>query len=165
MSLTKLAAPRLRTALAAGLMALAALPAAAETVGKVGVDWIGNDIYIDAVTDPEVSGVTCHVTYFDRSVIDRLKKGNWFEDRPDHHRRHRARPRGRRGLQVRPVADLEVADRHAHLRQEERHADLSRPFARTDGRIGEDVDLHRAALWRDSHLDERQALKTQDTRP
>ncbi|MCO5149453.1 MULTISPECIES: CreA family protein [unclassified Shinella] len=61
-------------------MALAALPAAAETVGKVGVDWIGNDIYIDAVTDPEVSGVTCHVTYFDRSVIDRLKKGNWFED-------------------------------------------------------------------------------------
>nr|WP_245337407.1 MULTISPECIES: CreA family protein [Shinella] len=61
-------------------MALAALPAAAETVGKVGVDWIGNDIYIDAVTDPKVSGVTCHVTYFDRSVIDRLKKGNWFED-------------------------------------------------------------------------------------
>ena len=80
MSLTKFAAPRLRTALAAGLMALAALPAAAETVGKVGVDWIGNDIYIDAVTDPKVEGVTCHVTYFDRSVIDRLKKGNWFED-------------------------------------------------------------------------------------
>ncbi|AOF90050.1 CreA family protein [Sinorhizobium sp. RAC02] len=71
---------RLRTLVAAGLLALAALPAAAETVGKVGVDWIGNDIYIDAVTDPEVSGVTCHVTYFDRSVIDRLKKGNWFED-------------------------------------------------------------------------------------
>ncbi len=72
--------PRPRTAIAAGLMALAALPAAAETVGKVGVDWIGNDIYIDAVTDPKVEGVTCHVTYFDRSVIDRLKKGNWFED-------------------------------------------------------------------------------------
>ncbi|MEW9614820.1 CreA family protein [Shinella sp. S4-D37] len=65
---------------AAGLMALVALPAAAETVGKVGVDWIGNDIYVDAVTDPEVSGITCHVTYFNRSVIDRLKKGNWFED-------------------------------------------------------------------------------------
>jgi CreA protein len=79
MSLT-LSIPRLRTTLTAGLLALAALPAAAETVGKVGVDWIGNDIYIDAVTDPEVSGVTCHVTYFDRSVIDRLKKGNWFED-------------------------------------------------------------------------------------
>lgn len=70
----------LKTFAAAGLMALTALPAAAETVGKVGVDWIGNDIYIDAVSDPEVTGVTCHVTYFDRSVIDRLKKGNWFED-------------------------------------------------------------------------------------
>lgn len=80
MPLTISATARLRTAIAAGLMALAALPAAAETVGKVGVDWIGNDIYVDAVTDPEVSGVTCHVTYFDRSVIDRLKKGNWFED-------------------------------------------------------------------------------------
>lgn len=71
---------RLRIALAAGLVTLAAAPALAETVGKVGVDWVGNDIYIDAVTDPEVSGVTCHVTYFDRSVIDRLRKGNWFED-------------------------------------------------------------------------------------
>ncbi|WP_411032607.1 CreA family protein [Shinella sp. BYT-45] len=70
----------LRPAVAAGLIALATLPAAADTVGKVGVDWIGNDIYIDALTDPEVTGITCHVTYFDRSVIDRLKKGNWFED-------------------------------------------------------------------------------------
>ncbi|WP_424551435.1 CreA family protein [Shinella sp.] len=75
-----LSTPRLRIAIAAGLMAVATLSAAAETVGKVGVDWIGNDIYIDAVTDPEVAGVTCHVTYFDRSVIDRLKKGKWFED-------------------------------------------------------------------------------------
>ena len=73
-------APRLRTLAIAGIMTCAALPAAAETVGKVGVDWIGNDIYIDAVTDPKVSGVTCHVTYFDRSVIARLKKGNWCED-------------------------------------------------------------------------------------
>ncbi len=80
MSLTTFVPSPLRTAVAAGMLALAALPAAAETVGKVGVDWIGNDIYIDAVTDPEVTGVTCHVTYFDRSVIDRLKKGNWFED-------------------------------------------------------------------------------------
>lgn len=80
MPLKTLVSSSLRPAIAAGLMALSALPAAAETVGKVGVDWIGNDIYIDAVSDPEVTGVTCHVTYFDRSVIDRLKKGNWFED-------------------------------------------------------------------------------------
>ncbi|WDZ75245.1 CreA family protein [Ensifer adhaerens] len=60
--------------------AATALPARAETVGEVGVDWLGNDIMIDAVTDPKIKGVTCHVTYFDRSVIDRLKNGNWFED-------------------------------------------------------------------------------------
>ena len=53
---------------------------AADRVGEVGVDWTGNDIVIDAVPDPKVQGVTCHVTYFDRGVIDRLRKGNWFED-------------------------------------------------------------------------------------
>ncbi|MCO5730283.1 CreA family protein [Rhizobium sp. SSA_523] len=57
------------------------LPAAhAEEVGKVGVDWMGNDIVVDALTDPKVKGVTCHVTYFDRGMLDRLKNGNWFED-------------------------------------------------------------------------------------
>lgn len=56
------------------------VPAVAEVVGKVGVDWIGNDIIVEAVADPAVKGVTCHVTYFDRSMIDRLKNGNWFED-------------------------------------------------------------------------------------
>lgn len=56
------------------------IPASAEVVGKVGVDWIGNDIIVEAIADPEIKGVTCHVTYFDRSIIDRLKQGNWFED-------------------------------------------------------------------------------------
>ncbi|WP_425513735.1 CreA family protein [Ensifer oleiphilus] len=66
----------------AGLAALVTslAPAHAETVGEVGVDWLGNDIIVDAVSDPKVKGVTCHVTYFDRGVIDRLKNGNWFED-------------------------------------------------------------------------------------
>ncbi len=61
---------------------LAATPfaASAEVVGKVGVDWVGNDILIDAFPDPNVEGVTCHVAYFDRSIIDRLSNGNWFED-------------------------------------------------------------------------------------
>ncbi|MCO6185665.1 CreA family protein [Rhizobium sp. L1K21] len=66
--------------LAALTLSLSAGVAGAETVGKIGVDWIGNDIMVDAVADPEVDGVTCHITYFDRSVIDRLKNGNWFED-------------------------------------------------------------------------------------
>jgi len=65
---------------AASLIGLCAGTASADQVGKVGVDWIGNDIIIDAVADPQVKGVTCHVTYFDRSVIDRVKNGNWFED-------------------------------------------------------------------------------------
>jgi CreA protein len=55
-------------------------PAYAEEVGRVGVDWIGNDIVIDAVEDPKVSGVSCHIAFFDRSIIDRLQQGNWFED-------------------------------------------------------------------------------------
>lgn len=72
-------ASRLRIVLAAGL-ALLATSAAADTVGEVGVDWMGNDIMVDAVSDPKVTGVTCHITYFDRGVLDRLKNGNWFED-------------------------------------------------------------------------------------
>lgn len=62
------------------LMALLAAPAQAEVVGKVGVDWVGNDIVVEAFPDPKVQGVTCHLAYFERSVIDRLQQGNWFED-------------------------------------------------------------------------------------
>lgn len=49
-------------------------------VGSVGVDWTGNDISVEAVADPEVQGVVCHVAYFNRSLLDRLQQGNWFED-------------------------------------------------------------------------------------
>lgn len=56
------------------------LPAQAEEVGEVGVDWMGNDIVIEAFHDPKIEGVTCHVSYFDRGMLDRLKNGNWFED-------------------------------------------------------------------------------------
>ncbi|NEY90994.1 CreA family protein [Tabrizicola oligotrophica] len=59
---------------------LFALPAQAEEIGRVGVDWVGNDIIIEAIADPKVQGVTCHVAYFDRSIYDRLTQGNWFED-------------------------------------------------------------------------------------
>lgn len=57
-----------------------AAPLAAEEVGRVGVDWVGNDIIIESVPDPKVQGVTCHLAYFERSLIDRLANGNWFED-------------------------------------------------------------------------------------
>ena len=52
----------------------------AKSVGSVGVDWTGNDISVEAVPDPKVAGVVCHVAYFNRSLIDRLQQGNWFED-------------------------------------------------------------------------------------
>lgn len=67
----------------AALFTLGATAATAEEVGRVGVDWIGNDIIVEAIKDPKVEGVTCHVSYFDRSVVDRLKKGNWFEEPSD----------------------------------------------------------------------------------
>mgnify|MGYP000897065815 FL=1 len=56
------------------------LAAPAEEVGKVGVDWVGNDIIVEAIADPKVGGVTCHLAYFERSTFDRLRQGNWFED-------------------------------------------------------------------------------------
>ena len=58
-------------------------PGAAQEVGEVGVDWLGNDIIVEAIQDPEVKGVTCHVSYFERGIVDRLQKGNWFEDPSD----------------------------------------------------------------------------------
>jgi CreA protein len=70
-----------RAAFGALMAAAGASPVlAADRVGEVGVDWTGNDIVVDAVQDPKVQGITCHVAYFDRGVIDRLRKGNWFED-------------------------------------------------------------------------------------
>ncbi len=62
------------------LLSLIATPALAEEVGRVGVDWVGNDVVIEAFADPGVQGVTCHIAYFERSVFDRLQQGNWFED-------------------------------------------------------------------------------------
>ncbi len=67
---------------AAALALALALPLAApaEQVGEIDVDWVGNDIIVEAIADPKVKGVTCHIAYFERGLIDRLSKGNWFED-------------------------------------------------------------------------------------
>lgn len=61
-------------------MTFLATTANAEKIGNVDVDWLGNDIIIEAFSDPEVKGVTCHVAYFERGLIDRWQNGNWFED-------------------------------------------------------------------------------------
>ena len=70
---------------AAGAVGLALLLGACgnnngKDVGKITVDWTGNDVVIEAVEDPAIKGVVCHVAYFNRSLIDRLQQGNWFED-------------------------------------------------------------------------------------
>jgi CreA protein len=74
----------LRTLLiSSAALAAASIPLRAEEVGQVGVDWIGNDIIVEAITDPKIEGVTCHISYFDRSLIDRFQKGNFFEQPSD----------------------------------------------------------------------------------
>ena len=59
---------------------LATGTARAEDVGRFSNDWTGNGIVVEAVADPKITGVTCHLVHFDRGVIDRLRKGNWFEN-------------------------------------------------------------------------------------
>lgn len=70
----------IRTILISALLTLGAPSLHAEIVGEVGVDWFGNDIIIESIPDPKVQGVTCHLAYFERGIIDRLQQGNWFED-------------------------------------------------------------------------------------
>lgn len=74
---------KVKLLVALGILLASATPSLAEEVGKVGVDWFGNDIIVEAITDPKVDGVTCHISYFDRGLIDRLQKGNWFENPSD----------------------------------------------------------------------------------
>lgn len=64
---------------ATAVLALAGCGSRSE-VGNVGVDWTGNDISIEAVADPDIEGVVCHLAFFNRSFIDRISQGNWFED-------------------------------------------------------------------------------------
>jgi CreA protein len=54
--------------------------AAGEEIGRIGLDFQGNDVVVEAFDDPKVAGVTCHLVRFDRGLIDRLRKGNWFEN-------------------------------------------------------------------------------------
>ena len=67
--------------LAAALtLAAATASARADEIGSFTNDWTGNGIVVEAIEDPGVQGVTCHVARFSRGVLDRLTKGNWFED-------------------------------------------------------------------------------------
>lgn len=71
---------RYASLMAAGLLLFPFVSVQAGEVGRVGVDWLGNDVVVEAVHDPKVEGVTCYLASFSRGVIDRLQKGNWFEN-------------------------------------------------------------------------------------
>ena len=49
-------------------------------MGRFNNDWSGNAIEVDAIPDPKIDGVTCHLSQFTRGLLDRVTKGNWFED-------------------------------------------------------------------------------------
>lgn len=62
------------------LLVLAACGPSETEVGEFKNDWVGNEIKLEALRDPKVEGVTCHLSHFDRGFWDRVAKGNWFED-------------------------------------------------------------------------------------
>jgi CreA protein len=71
----------MRAIIVSCLALLAAISrAGADEVGRFRNDWTGNTILVEAVGDPKVDGVSCHVSRFSRGLIDRLSKGNWFVD-------------------------------------------------------------------------------------
>ncbi len=70
----------IRTILLLAFFCVAFGAARADEVGRFSNDWTGNGMVVEAFADPKVAGVTCHLVHFDRSVIDRLTKGNWFEN-------------------------------------------------------------------------------------
>lgn len=74
---------RIKTAIIiAGLLPVAACGRSGvhEEVGEIRNDIVGNEIKLEALKDPKVDGVTCHLSYFDRALWDQLFKGDWFEN-------------------------------------------------------------------------------------
>ena len=72
--------PKLGMALACAALALGACGGTGGEVAEINNDWTGNEIKVEALRDEKVSGVVCHMAHFDRSVIDRLRKGDWFQN-------------------------------------------------------------------------------------
>lgn len=66
--------------ISAAAMVLWACGGGGAEVAEINNDWTGNEIKIEALNDEKVQGVTCHMAHFDRGVIDRLRKGDWFEN-------------------------------------------------------------------------------------
>lgn len=70
----------MRVLIVALALAVVACGPPKKEVGEFSNDLMGNEIKIEAVADPQIPSVVCHLAYFERGVIDRASKGNWFED-------------------------------------------------------------------------------------
>lgn len=68
--------------IAAALAALAAACGGPEEqqVGEFSNDLLGNEIEVGALRDPAIPNVVCHMAYFNRGFLDRMRQGNWFEN-------------------------------------------------------------------------------------
>jgi CreA protein len=51
-----------------------------DEVGEFSNDLLGNEIKVEALRDPAITGIVCHFAYFERGVLDRATQGAWFED-------------------------------------------------------------------------------------
>jgi CreA protein len=51
-----------------------------KQVGNFSNDLLGNEIAVEALRDPKLPNVVCHLAYFNRGFLDRLRQGNWFEN-------------------------------------------------------------------------------------
>lgn len=71
---------RLLTGLIGTGFLLAACGGGGTEVAEINNDWTGNEIKIESLRDEKIQGVVCHMAHFDRGVIDRLRKGDWFEN-------------------------------------------------------------------------------------
>ena len=67
-------------AVAVCALALSACGDREGSVGEFSNDLLGNEIMVEGLADPGLPGVVCHVAYFDRSFLDRMRQGNWFEN-------------------------------------------------------------------------------------
>jgi CreA protein len=61
-------------------LALTACGRNEREVGGFSNDLTGNQIKIEALPVPRLPNVVCHMAYFERSVLDRMRQGNWFEN-------------------------------------------------------------------------------------
>lgn len=62
------------------ILLVAACGNSENEVGEFKNDLAGNEIKVEALSDPKVTGVTCHLSHFDRGFWDRVAKGKWFEN-------------------------------------------------------------------------------------